>query len=170
MKVSVKEAATHLGRSERAVRSALKAGRIKGYKHQGRRVIPRRTLPMTDAERARMEVTVDDLHAAVDAVVPYHIARHIGAHGLAGLRAYRAVRAVFDALDGSPAARSIGEILREAVRALAEGHHQFARLVKIEALTRARRAISRAVADLLLAGEAITDGAELAARLETQCL
>lgn len=88
MKLTVKEAATHLGRTERAVRAALSDGRIRGHKHGGRWVIHRRDLPLTEAERARVEATIEDLHDAVDEAVPPHIRRSLGSHGVAGLRAW----------------------------------------------------------------------------------
>lgn len=127
MRLTVKDAATRLGCSPRAVRAGLKAGRIKGYKRGGRWVVPRRNLPMTEAQSRATELTIDDLHDAVDEAVPAHIKAQLGASGVASLRAFEHTRQVLAAVDTEQGAVELDPLrggLREALRAIAEGHHQ----------------------------------------------
>jgi len=169
MNFTVREAATHLGLSPRAVRAAIKAGRIPAFKRGGQWIIPRRNLPLTEAQRAAAAGTIEDLHHAVDEAVPQHIRRQLG-HGLSNLRAFEAARAVFEGLPQSPDVRAAGDALREGMRALAEGHHQYDVAVKIEALTRARGQFSRAAADLLVLHDVVPAAVRLAAVIEADVL
>jgi len=91
MKLSVKEAATILGCSARTVRGHLAQGRLPGVKRNGRWLVERRDLPLTDAQRRTLQAKAERVRRAVDDALPSRLARTHGdrARSLADLDAFR---------------------------------------------------------------------------------
>ena len=159
MLLSVQEAATVLGCSTRAVRARLERGDLPGTKQRGRWRIRREDLPLERQQQRALQERADAVGAAVEAALPSRIARTSGqrAVSVADLEPFRVCRALraamrertaTDAVAPPGAERAAAEVER-AILAIAEAHHQFTPAVKLEALTRARAAMGRAVGTLL---------------------
>lgn len=163
MLLSVAEAATVLGCSERAVRARLARGDLPGVKRQGRWHVRRADLPLDGQQRRALQERAEAVRAAVEAALPSRTAttRAQRAVSVADLEPFRAGHTVLAAMRahavaGGPAVPGAGCAAAEveaALLAIAEGHHQFAPAVKLEALTRARAALGRAVGALLAAAD-----------------
>lgn len=159
MKLSVKEAATILGCSARTVRGHLAQGRLPGVKRNGRWLLERRDLPLTDAQRRTLQAKAERVRRAVDDALPSRLARTHGdrARSLADLDAFRLgaellaeVCAGADGLDDQRRGQ-VAELVESGLLAVAEAAYQYDRELKLAALNRARADLSRAGASLLLA-------------------
>jgi len=160
MHLSLREAATILGRSQRTVRDWLVRGRIAGRKRDGRWVVERRDLPMTDEQRAVLQSRAERIRESVERALPSRAAARRGdrRRSIADLDTFRAALAMLRELraagpDGARPARRV----RAGLVALAEGVHAFDAGSKLRALRRARREFSRAAAWLLVEPTATLD-------------
>ena len=160
MNLSVREAATLLGRSPRTVRAQLARGELAGVKQGGRWKIPRRNLPMTEAQREALQTKADSLRQAMEDVLPSRLATTHGqrSRSLIDLDAFRrGAELLNDIRSRAGAALSpedqqrVSMRLEEALLALAEAVQQFDRDVKRAALHRARAGLAQVTALLLLA-------------------
>ncbi len=161
MKLSVREAATLLGRSPRTVRAQLARGDLPGKKHNGQWRIERRHLPLTEAQRNALQNKADAIRRTVDEVLPSRMARTSGqrSRSIADLDSFRRGAEILTeirAADGDalrePARERTVALLDDALLALAEGIQLFDRELKLEALNRARASLARGAATLLLEG------------------
>jgi excisionase family DNA binding protein len=66
MKLSIDQAATHLGKSARQVRYLIKTGRLKAQQEGKRWLIDSADLPLTEAQHKAVERKERQLHAAVE--------------------------------------------------------------------------------------------------------
>lgn len=155
MKLTVKEAATRLGMSPRGVRSALHAGRLKGYKQHGRWVIPSQTLLLDARQRAARQEKADAIRAVVEDALPSRVARDARRRkrSVVDLEPFQAMHALLVALRGTdegvcPDHRAAVVELNDALLALGEAHVVFAPAAKAAAYDLARRAAGRVVAAL----------------------
>lgn len=158
MDLSLPEAATVLGKSERQVRYLVKTGRLAARKEGGRWRIASADLPLTDAQRqalaSRLQVArqafEDGLQAASKATGETENKRHYSVKDLAAFAAgadiLRQLRAELSEAD--PARRQ----LSAALELLSRGCHCFHPTDKARRFTEAREAAASAVAELLLAG------------------
>ncbi len=70
MTLTVREAATLTGRSERTIRAQLKRGALKGVKRAGHWLLPRSALPLDAGRRRALARKADDLRDAVETALP----------------------------------------------------------------------------------------------------
>jgi len=72
IKMTIGEAARHLGKSQRQLRNLVKIGRLKGTKGAGRWVFDQADLPVSAAQLRNRELNAAELKAAVkDALGPH---------------------------------------------------------------------------------------------------
>jgi excisionase family DNA binding protein len=76
MELSVREAATLMGRSPRTVRAQVARGELPGIKKNGQWRIRRRHLPLTEAQHLALQEKAQNVRDAVESVLPSRIARH----------------------------------------------------------------------------------------------
>ena len=91
MELSVREAALLTGRSARTLRAQLARGEVPGVKRNGRWVLERRSLPLTDDQRRRLERKADGIRRQVERVLPSRTATTLGdsRRSLADLEVFR---------------------------------------------------------------------------------
>ena len=70
MELSVREAATLMGRSPRTVRAQLARGELPGVKRGGRWRVQRRHLPLTEDQRRALQTKADGIRQLVDDALP----------------------------------------------------------------------------------------------------
>ncbi len=159
MLLTARETATLLGRNLRTVRGQLARGELPGVKENGRWVVDRNALPLTEAQRRDLQAKAGRVRRAVEDALPSRLARRHGDRwrSVADLDAFRLgaellaeVRADGEALDDTRRAE-VAETLESGLLAVAEAAYQYDREIKLEALNRARAELSRAGAALLLA-------------------
>lgn len=151
MDLTLREAATLLGRRPRTVRAQLARGELKGRKRDGKWLIRRADLPLTEAQRRSLTRKIVRLHDAVDAAIPEAVRDRVGAVGLAQLDVFRLGRDVLGEMTASGGAGSAAsDALGAALIAIGEGRHQFDPVTKRAAFIGARAHLSRAVVALLL--------------------
>ncbi len=159
MKLSVREAATLLGRSPRTIRAQLARGDLPGKKHDGQWRIERRHLPLTEAQRSALQDKADSIRRTVEEALPSRMARTSGqrSRSIADLDSFRRGAEVLaeiriaeiEELPESVRQRTVN-LMADALLALAEGVQLFDRELKLEALNRARASLARSAATLLL--------------------
>jgi hypothetical protein len=158
MKLSAREAATVLGRNLRTVRAQLARGKIAGVKENGRWVVRREDLPLTEPQRRSLQAKADRLRRTVEDALPPRLARRRGERSrtLVDLDAFRLgaellaeVRSGGQRL-GERTCSRVAAMLEGGLLAVAEAVYQYDREIKLTALNRARGQISRASAMLLL--------------------
>ena len=161
MELSVREAATLMGRSQRTVRAQLARGELPGVKCDGHWRVQRRHLPLTEAQRQALQAKADDVRATVEKALPSREARRAGerSRSIADLDAFRLGAKVLAALRAAEPAQLAEdtrwracEALEASLLALAEASVHFEQRAKREALDRCRSQLARTVALLLLAG------------------
>jgi len=159
MEISVREAATLLGRSRRTVRAQLARGDLAGRKRQGRWRVDRRHLPLTEAQHQALQRKADDVRQAVEAALPSRLSRDGGdrSRSVLDLDAFRIGAEVLGEVrkDGSGLAEErqarIAAALEQGLLALTEATLHFDRGRKQEALHRCRGHLAEALGLLLLA-------------------
>lgn len=159
MELSVREAATLMGRSARTVRAQLARGDLPGKKRNGQWVIDRRQLPLTEAQHQVLQEKAQAVRDAVETALPSRTARHAGERGHSvfdldafriGAEVLRSLRAAGeDALPASARERAAAAI-ESALLALSEAVLQFERELKLAAVRRSRARLARAVGLLLI--------------------
>jgi len=151
MLLTVAEAATILGVRPRTVRARLVRGALPGRKKDGRWVIPRAALPLTEAAHQALQARSQDVRTAVEAGLPSRVATRPGAstRSLADLEAFQAALAV--RRSGVTTDPNLLADLDAGLFALAEGWHLYEPRPRLQALNTARSAFGRAVARLLMA-------------------
>ena len=159
MELSVREAATLMGRSPRTVRAQLARGDLPGVKRDGRWRVDRRHLPLTEAQRQGLQGRADEVRATVDHALSSRIARRAGdrSHSVADLDAFRVGAEVLtslraaapDTFDEATRKRAC-ESLEASLLALSEASLHFDRRAKREALDRCRSQLARTIGLLLL--------------------
>ncbi|MEM9291022.1 MAG: helix-turn-helix domain-containing protein [Acidobacteriota bacterium] len=159
MELSVREAATLMGRSQRTVRAQLARGELPGVKRNGRWRIQRRHLPLTEAQRQALQAKADDVRATVENALPPREARRAGdrTRSIADLDAFRLGAEVLTSLRAA-GPEDLSTELRErtcrtlegSLLSLAEASLHFDRRAKQEALGRCRSQLAHTVGLLLL--------------------
>lgn len=159
MKLTVREAATILGRSARTLRGQITRGEVTAVKKGSRWLLDSAVLPMTEAQRRALQARADEVRAAVEGALPPRTARTRGQGGysvssLDALRAIQSLLADMRPHDGGGAAAARRR-LRAALLDLCDGAHQYDRQVKVPLLIRARAGASRALGHLLLEADGV---------------
>lgn len=162
MNLTLREASDLLEMRPRTLRDQLRRGVIRGRKQDGRWVIRKADLPLRDVDRQTYQAKIARMHADVERAVPRRLRADVGIGRLDGLDAFTITRALHAELSDGPAAGR----LREALFAIALGHHQYDRDAKLAAFDAARTALSGAVVELILGD----DATGLADRIECEAL
>ncbi|MCB9765616.1 MAG: helix-turn-helix domain-containing protein [Alphaproteobacteria bacterium] len=157
MDLTLREAATLLGRSPRTLRGQLARGDVPGRKKGGRWLIPSDTLPLTEPQRRALQAKADEVRELVEDALPSRTARRRkeGLRSVVDLEAFRVGRPVLRALQAAdrPALVPAAAELERCLVILAEGCHLFHREPKLAALNEARSHLGRAIGHLALAAE-----------------
>lgn len=169
MKLSARETATLLNRNLRTVRGQLARGELPGVKKNGRWVVTRKDLPLTEAQRRSLQTKANRIRRTVEGVLPSRRARNHGdrSRSLADLDAFRLgaellfeIRASGNVLPLSLRDKVQG-VLEEGLLEIADAAFQYDREIKLAALNRARAALARVIATLLLtAGDPLKEPVE----------
>lgn len=159
MELTVREAATLLGRSGRTVRAQVARGEIPAVKKNGQWRIARHSLPLTEAQRRTLQGKADALRQTVESALSSRLAQTPGqrSRSVADLDAFRSgarllgeMRAASDG-NFAPFVRDrVARLVERALLSLAEAVFQFDREIKLAALLRTRASLARAVALLLI--------------------
>jgi excisionase family DNA binding protein len=166
MELTVREAATLLGRSPRTVRDQLVRGDLPGRKRGGRWTIAREALPLTEAQRRALQARADQIREVVEEALPSRTAARPGQRRLSvadaqpfgrGAELLASLRDDASAVLGERVTRRVAALVERALLCLAESVHQYDSRIKLAALNEARGALARAVALLLLSGLPVTD-------------
>ncbi len=169
MDLSVREAATLLGRSPRTLRGQLARGEIPGRKRGGRWVIPRHELPLNERQRRVLQERGDAMRTALEDALPAAARRNRTGHSVADLETFRLGLALWRDLRAAPTApRAALDQIHEALIALCRGKHAYERSTKAALFRETRDRLAACVARLLLDG----GGADTtwAARIEGELL
>ncbi|MCK6504091.1 helix-turn-helix domain-containing protein [Myxococcota bacterium] len=107
MELTVREAATLLGRSPRAVRAQAARGELPAVKRGRQWLIVSEGVPLTPTQRRAVQARADSVRAVVEAALPGRDARSTGDRyrGLGDLEAFVLVR------DAARGARALGAAL-----------------------------------------------------------
>ncbi len=181
MRLTTREAATIMGRSRRTVRAQVARGDLPGVKRNGQWTIERRHLPLTEAQRRKLQRKASGLRRAVDEALPPRLARALGdsSRSLADLAAFRLgldlaaeIRSSEAGAIPDAARHEVLQLLEHSLLAVAEAAHQYDCELKLEALNRARAGMARAAARLLFesGGEPAEPVAAWLAALEGEVL
>ena len=161
MNLTVREAATILRRSERAVRAALATGRIAGHKKGGVWRIPSHTLPMDDAARRALDEKANEIRSAVESALPSQAGlprSRRRRESIVDLEVFVVVRNLLQTVRQSAASddrgptdptQSVEAALLPALEHIADGHAQFDLDDKRAAYVFARQAVAFAAARML---------------------
>lgn len=167
MDLSIPEAATLLGKSERQIRYMIKQETLKAKKVGGRWMIESEDLPINEGQRRAAESKLHRVREAVDQVLePVAAAeRATGPRrfSVRDLRAFKEGEAVLrQVVDKLGWENEAAQKLRLALRSLAQGCHAYHPPEKLARYTNAREQAASAVVDLLLGedGEALSDRLE----------
>lgn len=141
MELSVREAAVLTGRPSRTLRAQLARGELPGVKRNGRWVVDRRHLPLTDDQRRRLEHKAGKIRRRVDALLPSRTAAGRGdrRRSLADLDIFRLTLELHSDLVATDQLKERESLLRlshDALLALAETFHEFNRDAKRQAVQR----------------------------------
>ncbi|MBL8693115.1 MAG: hypothetical protein JNJ88_03380 [Planctomycetes bacterium] len=155
MEITLREAAVLLSRSERTLRAQVSRGELEGRKVHGRWILERRSLPLTDAQRAALDARANAIRDTVERALPARAAISAGDRRRtvldldafrAGSRVLRAMRETTNVAEGSLAASA--RSLRRALLSMARATHAYDAPTKLKDLRRARAALSVATAQL----------------------
>lgn len=161
MELSASEVAVILGVSPRTVRGRMARGELPALKRNGRWVVHRRHLPLTEPQRRRLQEKADSLRETLESALPSRLAatREKSKRSVADLDAFRLtmelLREIRSAEPGAlqeETARRVDRLLEAGLLALAEAVQHYDRSRKLTAVERARTAFSRCLAVLLVEG------------------
>ena len=157
MKLSLSEAATVLGRSERQIRYLIKTGRLRAGKDGGQWRIESADLPLTEAQRRsladRLGQAREAFDKSVEAVTKVAGEEERRRYSVVDLAAFQAGAALYRELrnelaEDDPACRC----LSSALTAVVCGFHNYQPSDKARRFSEARESAASAVASLLLRG------------------
>jgi hypothetical protein len=153
MQLTLRDAAILLDLNPRTLRARALRGDVPGTKTAKGWTFDHRQLPLTDAQRARIQHRADALRDVVEAAVPGRLAVDPDPNhrGLLDLDAFRLGLPVLTALRAAPDRAAAADALQAALLDVAEAAFVYDRLQKLAALNRARASLGRCVAHLLLA-------------------
>lgn len=160
MDISLREAATIIGRKPRTLRAQLARGEIPGNKRNGRWFIAYQDLPLNEMQRRRLQVQVQEIREAVEQALPSRLTkeRNSRKRSLADLDTFNIGRELLLTMRSQLANTSLPiEILQKAIcdveyalTQISQGHHAFDPKEKLEKFQYGRNALSRAACHLLL--------------------
>ncbi len=183
MELTLKEAATVLGKSPRQIRYLIKAGRLPGKKQGSQWRIASDDLPLTDAQRASLADRLEAARAAFEKGVAPVARATAGDQGSRGkgkgkksysvndLLVFQAGEAIYRELardlgEDTPAARN----LFNALAMVARGCHSYNSSDKASRFIEAREMAATTVVDLLLREAPDSPSRALAGRIEDEVI
>ena len=172
MDLTIHEVATLLGLTDRAIRARIRAGTLAAVKRGGRWLVPRRAIPLNDAEQRALQHRAELMREAVERALPSRATDRLETRhrSLEDVEAFRALRETHRAASAAGAPPAVVDALRGACGALSRGHHLFAPREKALHLDAARCTVASLVADLLMESPESPTSASLAMRLEREVL
>ncbi|MEQ9500026.1 MAG: helix-turn-helix domain-containing protein [Deltaproteobacteria bacterium] len=157
MELSVKEAATLIGKSPRTVRHLVRTGQLPARREGRAWRIDRDTLLAYDpagraAQREQVLHLREHVEDALDAITPTaDPAPARDFYSVRDLHAFRIATAILTDLPARPETTAVRDALRATLRALSEGCHRFRPPDKRAAYRDARAHASVAIAELVAA-------------------
>ncbi len=170
MNLSLTETARLLNKSDRQVRYLIKHGGIPARKVDGRWVIRREDLPLSDGQvRAATQKQERAARLAMEVLQPGGEPKGSKRFSVRELRAFREGAPLYrELISAAGADHPAAALLRETLMLLACGYHEFESRNKAAFYSRSREQASRAAMALLLEDEEARR--ELIDRLETSLL
>ncbi len=177
MKISLSEAATILGKTERQVRYLIKTGRLAARKDGNRWYVESTELPLSDGQRRAVAARVETAREAFDkglepAAKAGKNEKQRTHFSVTDLKAFKTGVEICRAITGELGAdHAAGKELNAALKRVAQGCHCFHPADKAHHFTEARDLAATAVAELLLQpgdGEPMRRG--LAERIENELI
>lgn len=141
MKLTVKEAAAVLSRSERTVRAQLARGELFGSKVNGAWIIDSAELPLTEAQRERTLDRVARAHGLVERALPKR-ARRVLRDGGRSMRDFDPFRVAVELLSEARTRAeltSVAASLEAGLLQLGHAAHEYLSSARLDALRAARR-------------------------------
>jgi hypothetical protein len=176
MKLSLSEAATVLGKSERQVRYLIKQGTLQARKENGRWTVSSEELPLSDVQRralaGRVETAREAFQRGLEPAVKATDGKGAKSYSVRDLAAFQAGEAILRELDSAlgPGDPARGELFA-ALTLLARGCHSFQPATKAARYVEAREAAATAVTYLFVgAGETTGRREEFGRRIEQQLI
>jgi hypothetical protein len=154
MYLTLREAATLLQLTERAVRARIRAGTLAATKRNGRWLVPRGALPLDAAGRDALARKAAKVRQAVEAALPSAVARTSSERpwSLADQPAFRATTSLYALAADLPEPHSaeVQTGLAAAAKRLAEAHFLFLPREKAASVSMARVLLSHLLAGMYL--------------------
>ena len=158
MQLSVREAATVLGRSPRTVRAQLQRGDLPGTKRDGRWRIPKEALPLTEPQRRALAAKAESLREALEQALPSRAAATTRSRApcIDDSEAFRLGCRILGEVpagcrDDEHLRRTVARLVERALIEIAVAVHQYDPELKLGALNHARRLLAAAAARLAIA-------------------
>ncbi len=157
MKLSIKEAATALGKTRRQLVYLIEQGRLPAEKVGARWYVESSALEQDPATQQRLQAKQAHLREAVeDALLP---AKGKKRYSLQDLKAFQIAHRIFQGLRSHPGEDHVAtRHLRECLAHLAQGCHRYGRGEKANSYRAARDAASLAVLELILCQDPASTG------------
>jgi len=176
MEISLKEAATLLGKSERQVRYLIKHGRLKATKVGGQWRVANADLTFTEGQREavaeRLDAARETVTAALEPATKATAAKERKRqYSVRDLEAFQAGAEVFHALQQSLGEEARGcALLYDALVLVARGCHSFHPQEKARRFHEARDGVASALVEILLKEGQRPETAGLAERMEQELI
>jgi excisionase family DNA binding protein len=151
MLLTIAQAASQLGKSERQIRYLIQAGQIEARKLGGRWVIDSAALPLSTGQERAQERKARQLRAAVEEGLGLDKEATPARFSVRDLKAFQLALPIHQAaIEALGAEHPVAEALHTALVELSRGCHRFEASDKANAYRAARDAASLAVCELLL--------------------
>ena len=132
MELSLKEAATRLGKTPRQVRYLIRQGKLAAQKVAGRWILKDRDLPWSAEREQRFAARQQELRAAVDEALQPQLGRS-PAYSVRSVRAFQHAVQACQAARLCPVPLDTSQLLEDCVRSIARGAHAYHRREKAQA-------------------------------------
>ena len=176
MKLSLAEAATVLGKSERQVRYLIKQGTLKAQKDNGKWTVESADLPLSEEQRRaigqRVEVARESFERGLEPARKAADSQGKGSYSVTQLGAFQAGQAILRDLEAGLGTESPARaMLFSTMALLARGCHSFHAATKAARYVEARETAATALTHLLLDGNQAAGLREaLARRIEDELI
>ena len=172
VQLTISEAASLLGKSERQVRYLIQQGELEARKVAGRWVVSSEALPAPKRRAGPAPSSGGPKHEVAERLRQAAETPPARRYSVRDLRAYQAAEPIYRELCTSLGAEDAVTVrLRQALDLIARGCHTYQSGRKVEFYEQAREQVASAVTDLLLDGPAQDETrASLADRLEAALL
>lgn len=165
MKLSLAQAATVLGKSERQVRYLIKTGQIPAVKVSGRWQVEDTALPLSAEKKQAIALRVEAARASFDKAIAPAKAATKSVYSVTNLVAFRCGHELYRELEKESPDDPALALLFTSLEEITRGCHSFHPREKCRHYLEARGKIATVLTHLLLAGRT-----QLAKRLESELL